>query len=206
MTDLAEALVDCDEDTVLELVRQRVESGAAVPDIIAECNEGMSELGNRFEEGDAFIPDLMFAGMIMKQVTDELAPLIKESAENTNRKKLVIGTVKNDIHDIGKNLLAMLFQGSGFEVIDLGTDVPPENFVAAIKEHHPDIVGLSLLLTTSRPSVHSTVGAIRDAGLRDSVKICLGGAAADEPLARETGCDFYGAGAIDTLKWAKSLP
>ena len=205
MTDLAEALVECDEETVLELVRRSVESGCAVSDIIAECNDGMSELGNRFEEGDAFIPDLMFAGMIMKKVTDELAPLVNNSGETANRKKLVIGTVKNDIHDIGKNLTAMIFQGSGFEVIDLGTDVPPEEFVKAIQEHHPDIVGLSLLLTTSRPSVQSTVKAITDAGVRDSVKICLGGAAADAVLAQETGCDFYGAGAIDTLKWAKTL-
>ena len=205
MTDLADALVDCDEETVLDLVRQRVDSGSAVPDIIAECNDGMSELGNRFEEGDAFIPDLMFAGMIMKKVTDELAPLVRQSGEAGSRKKLLIGTVKNDIHDIGKNLTAMIFQGSGFEVIDLGTDVPAEKFVAAIEEHHPDIVGLSLLLTTSRPSVQSTVEAITKAGFRDSVKICLGGAAADAVLAQETGCDFYGAGAIDTLKWAKTL-
>jgi 5-methyltetrahydrofolate--homocysteine methyltransferase len=205
MTKLAEALVDCDEDTVLDLVRERVKSGAAVPDIIAECNEGMSELGNRFEEGDAFIPDLMFAGMIMKKVTEELASLVQASEDVGNRKKMIIGTVKNDIHDIGKNLTAMIFQGSGFEVIDLGTDVAPESFVAAIKEHQPDIVGLSLLLTTCRPSVRNTVKAIQEANLRESVKICVGGAAADPILAQETGCDYYGAGAIDTLKWAKGL-
>lgn len=205
MSDLSEALVECDEDTVLDLVRQRVDAGTPVSEIIAECGAGMSELGNRFEEGDAFIPDLMFAGMIMKQVTDQLAPLVQASDGNTARKKLVIGTVKNDIHDIGKNLTAMLFQGAGFEVIDLGTDVPPETFVEAIREHQPDIVGLSLLLTTCRPSVRGVLDAINEAGLRDSVKICLGGAASDAVLAKETGCDFYGTGAVDTLKWAKSL-
>ena len=205
MTNLSEALVDGNEEEVLRLIQEKIDAGTPVSEMIAECNAGMSELGNRFESGDAFIPDLMFAGMIMKQVTEKLAPLVNASDDSAERKTLVIGTVKNDIHDIGKNLTAMVFQGSGFNVIDLGVDVAPEKFVAAIRDHKPDFVGLSLLLTTCRQSVRDIVTAIEAADLRGEVKICLGGAAADSVLAGETHCDFYGSGAVDTLRWARSL-
>ena len=205
MTDLSEALVDCDEETVLQLVQERIDAGAPVSDIIAECNDGMAELGDRFESGDAFIPDLMFAGMIMKQVTDILTPLVANEADDSSRKTFVIGTVKNDIHDIGKNLTAMVFQGAGFKVVDLGVDVSAEKFVEAIKEHKPDIVGLSLLLTTCYQSVGEIMTAIEEAGLRSNVKVCLGGAAASQQLADKNHCDYYGTSAVETLRWAQSL-
>jgi len=205
MSELVDALVDCDEEETLRIVREKIESQTPVSEIITECNVAMSELGQRFEDGDAFIPDLMFAGMLMNQIVDLLEPLMKNEVVDPNQKTLLIGTVKNDIHDIGKNITTMIFQGAGFKVVDLGVDVPPEKFVEAIREYKPVVVGMSLLLTTCYQSVFDTIEAIKNAGLRDSVKICVGGAAASQLLADKAGCDYYGATAVDTLRWARSV-
>ncbi len=202
---LAEAILECDEEEALSLVREKLDRNVPVEDIIADCNSGMIILGNRFEEGEAFIPDLMFGGMIMKKIVDLLSPYMDKDRKITSSKKLVIGTVQYDIHDIGKDITRMVFQCSGFETIDLGVDVPPERFVQAIEEHQPDFVGLSLLLTTSYQSVFDTVEAICNAGLRSSVKICIGGAAATPLVAEKAGCDFYGKTAIETLRWARDF-
>jgi len=200
------ALCNCQEDVVLKLIRDKLAQSVSPEDIVAECNQGMVELGERFDQGDAFIPDLMFAGMIMKKVMSELSPLMKvDTAEVASRKKLLIGTVQHDVHDIGKDITAMVFQSSGFTVIDLGVDVAPEKFIAALREHKPDFLGMSLLLTTCYKSVTDTMAAINMAGLRDSVKIMVGGAAASELMAKRCGCDFYGKTAVDALRWAMSL-
>ena len=207
MSTLSEALSSCDEATVLRLVHEKLAAKVPATDIVTECNEGMIELGNRFDQGEAFIPDLMFAGMIMKKATEVLQPHLEVGGSDSVQKRtVVIGTVQNDIHDIGKDITAMVYRSSGFNVVDLGVDVKPETFVAAIREHQPEFVGMSLLLTTCYQSVLNTVQAIQDAGLRDRVKICVGGAAASPLLAEKANCDFYGKTAVDTVRWSQSVP
>ncbi len=204
-SDLVEALARCDEETVLRLVRERLAANVPANQILAECNQGMIELGNRFSRDECFIPDLMFGGMIMKRVTDELAPILERSAVRDTggaRPKALIGTVQYDVHDIGKDIVVMMLRGSGFDVVDLGVDVPPEKFVHAIRQHQPSVVGMSLLLTTCYSSVTATMDAIRRAGLRDKIAVMVGGAAASDLLSKAAGCDFYGKTAVDGLHFA----
>ena len=207
MSAISEALSSCDEATVLQLINEHLAAKVPATDIVAECNIGMTELGERFDQGEAFIPDLMFAGMIMKKAMEILQPYLESGggSEPTQKRTVVLGTVQNDIHDIGKDITAMVYRSSGFNVIDLGVDVKPEVFVAAIREHKPEFVGMSLLLTTCYQSVLNTVQAITDAGLRDQVKICVGGAAASPLLAEKANCDFYGKTAVDAVRWSQNL-
>jgi len=199
---LAQALALCNEAVVLRLVREKLDAGVSAQDILAECNRGMIELGDRFNREECFLPDLMFGGMNMKQVMAELAPHLGVGQNVPARATAVMGTVQFDVHDIGKDIVVMMLRGAGFEVVDLGVDVPPTRFVEAIQKHRPAVVGMSLLLTTCFKSVANTVEAIHQAGLRPGVKIMVGGAAASDMLAQNTGCDFYGKTAVDGLKYA----
>jgi len=200
---LSAAICDCLEDDVLRIVREKLDAKVPPEEIVAECNVGMVALGEKFDQGEVFIPDLMFAGMIMKKVMAELTPLMQANpVADLQKKKLLIGTVQHDVHDIGKDITAMVFQSSGFIVIDLGVDVSAAKFVEALKEHKPDFLGLSLLLTTCYKSVTETLEAINAAGLRNAVKILVGGAAASELMAERSGCDFYAKTAVDGLRWA----
>jgi len=202
---LAEALAACQEDRVKQLIQQKLAANVPPADIVAECNSGMSTLGERFADGDCFIPDLMMGGMIMKNVTAELAPLLETSEDVEPAGTVVIGTVQHDVHDIGKDIIVMMLRGIGLQIIDLGVDVPPQKFVEAIREHSPQVVGLSILLTTCYESVRATVDAIRDAGYRDGLSIMVGGAAASQMLCEHAGCDFYGKTAVDGMKYASEL-
>ena len=179
--------------------------GVPVEEIVAACNEGMGLLGQRFDQGDAFIPDLMFGGLIMKKVMEQLAPLLSSEKTGKQGKTFVIGTVQHDVHDIGKDITVMVLRGNGFNVIDLGVNVAPERFVEAIREHQPEFVGMSLLLTTCYRSITETMKAINEGGLRNSVKICVGGAAASALVAERCGLDYYAVTAIDGVNWAKSF-
>ncbi len=199
---LAEAVARCEEDRVKALLRQKLLAGVPAEAILAECNEGMIELGNRFGREECFLPDLMFGGMIMKGVTAELGPRLGGATSAAARAKAVLGTVQYDVHDIGKDIVVMMLRGSGFDVLDLGIDVAPDKFVSAVRQHQPAVVGLSLLLTTCFKSVAATVEAIQSAGLRDRVSIMVGGAAASELLSQNAGCDYYGKTAVDGLKYA----
>ena len=203
MPNLAEALATCREDEVRREVRQMLESGTPPAEILAECNRGMVELGNRFQRGDCFIPELMFGGMIMKTIMADLGPLLDKSGASVGSVgTVVVGSVQHDVHDIGKDILIMMLRGVGFTVIDLGVDAPSDKFVKAIVEHRPAVVGMSILLTTCFKSVVATVDAIRQAGLRDKVKLMVGGAAASELLSQNAGCDFYGKTAVDGVDFA----
>jgi len=199
---LAEAIAHCREDQVKALVQQKIEAGVPAAEIVAECNRGMIELGDRFGREECFLPDLMFGGMIMKDVMTSLAPALGKSEEAEAQATAVMGTAQHDVHDIGKDIVVMMLRGVGFEVIDLGVDVPPEKFVDAVRRHQPAVVGVSVLLTTCFRSVIATVDAIKAAGLRDQVTIMVGGAAASDLLSRNAGCDFYGKTAVDGLKYA----
>lgn len=201
---LFEAVATASEDQVMELVREQITAGVPAADILAECNRGMVELGNRFASGECFLPDLMFAGMIMKGVAAELEPLLDKSQAAATRGTVVIGSVQHDVHDIGKDILATMLRGVGFEVVDLGVDVPPEKFVEAIATHNPQVVGMSVLLTTCFKSVIATVKAIEASGNREKVSIMVGGAAASDLLRENAGCDFYGKTAVDGVKFANN--
>jgi len=199
---LADALAQCREQDVLALVREKLDAGVSPTDVVAECNRGMAQLGDRFASGDCFLPELMFGGKIMKDLTAELGPHLEGTPEVEKIGTAVLGSVQHDIHDIGKDIIVMLLRGVGFEVVDLGVDVPPARFVEAIREHQPHVIGMSVLLTTCYDAVKETVAAIEHAGLRDNLCVMVGGAAASDLLAEASGCDFYGKTAVDGMKRA----
>ena len=199
---IADALARCQEKEVMALVRQKIDAGVPAAEIVAECNRGMASLGERFAAGECFLPELMFGGMIMKNLMADLSGLLESGDEKPSIGKAVIGSVQHDVHDIGKDILIMMLRGVGIEVVDLGVDVAPERFVEAIREHRPAVVGMSVLLTTCFKSVLATVEAIRQAGLRDGLAVMVGGAAASQMVADNAGCDFYGKTAVDGMKYA----
>ena len=203
--ELVAAIIKAEEAKILDLVREKVDAGVSANEILADCNRGMVELGERFAAGTCFIPELMFGGMVMKSVVAELKPLLEESEAPRSAGTVVIGTVYHDVHDIGKDILVMMLRGVGFEVIDLGVSVSPEKFVGAIREHRPASMGMSVLLTTCFKSVTATVEAVRQAGLRDGVSLMVGGAAASDLLSENAGCDYYGKTAIDGVKFVSSV-
>jgi 5-methyltetrahydrofolate--homocysteine methyltransferase len=200
--ELVEAIALCEEDKVKTLVRRRLDAGVPAAEVVAECNRGMIELGNRFGREECFLPDLMFGGMIMKTVMAELEPKLVQAGTAPSKAVAVIGTVQYDVHDIGKDIVVMMLRGAGFEVVDLGVDCPPVRFVDAVRRHRPAVVGMSLLLTTCFKSVQATVDAVKQAGLRENLSIMVGGAAASDLLREHAGCDFYGKTAVDGLKFA----
>jgi len=202
---LKESLAVCDEPAVMAAIDRLYSAGTTADEIVVLCNEGMGLLGERFDQGEAFIPDLMVGGMIMKKVMDKLAPELSSEPTGKQEKTFVIGTVQHDVHDIGKDIAAMMLRGNGFNVVDLGVNVAPEQFVEAIRKYQPEFLGMSLLLTTCYRSVTATMQAIDDAGLRSTVKICVGGAAASALVAERCGLDYYAETAIDGVNWAKSF-
>lgn len=168
--------------------------------------KAMEEIGQRFEEQKAFVPELLMAGKAMKASLNILQPLLKGSdSASISMGKVVIGTVKGDLHDIGKNLVASMFEGCGFEVIDVGIDATSDKFIEAIKEHNANILGMSALLTTTMPYMKTVIDALKDAGLRDKVKVMVGGAPISERFATEIGADGYSDSANSAVVKAKEL-
>ena len=164
----------------------------------------LEEVGARFERGDFFVPEMLIAGRAMSGALDILRPLLAETGVETVG-TFVMGTVKGDVHDIGKNLVNIMLEGAGFHVIDLGVQVPPEKFVEAINEYHPDIVGFSAFLTTTMPMFKANINALEKAGLRDKVVVMVGGAPVTQEYADAVGADAYAADASQTVKKAKVL-
>lgn len=205
-SDLARAIADSQQQQAMALLREKIGSGVPAAEILADCNRGMAELGERFARGECFLPELMFGGMLMKNITAELGPSLETRQQTVESAgKVVMGTVQHDVHDVGKDIVVMMLRGTGFEVIDLGVDVSPEQFVEAIGQHRPVAAGMSVLLTTCYSSVSATADAVRRAGLRDQVSLMVGGAAASDLLRENAGCDFYGKTAVDGLKFAGRL-
>ena len=204
---LSRVMADLNEEKVKKLVSEGIAAGVPAARILKECQTGMVEIGKRYEEGKYFVSELMYAGEIMKDIMAELEPKLKGAPEpEATLGKVVLGTVKGDIHDLGKDLVALMLRGVGFEVIDLGVDVAPEKFVKAIRESGAKIVGMSVFLTMAYESATATVNAIKEARLRDKVSIMIGGGPVTELVREKTGCDFYGkdaaAGANYALKVA----
>jgi trimethylamine corrinoid protein len=190
--DLTDAIVGMRMDEALTLARRMLEGGTDPLAIIADGTKAMEVIGQRFSEGEAFLPELIMGGEIMKSISEEVMPGGATAAPEGSRGTIVIGTVHGDIHDIGKDIVAMMLGIEGYAVHDLGIDVPVEDFVAAVKEHDADIVGLSGLLTLAFEAMRSTVDGIAAAGLRDKVKIMVGGAPVDESVRAYTGADGWG--------------
>ena len=164
----------------------------------------MERIGVRFKNGEIYIPEVLIAARAMHAGMAVLKPILSKSGSSLGA-KVIIGTVKGDLHDIGKNLVAMMLEGGGFEVVDMGIDVPPEKYVAAIKQHQPRVVGMSALLTTTMREMKNTMDAIEEAGLRKQVKAIIGGAPVTEKYAKEIGADGYAADAASAVDLVKSL-
>jgi methanogenic corrinoid protein MtbC1 len=200
---LAKLLSDLKEPEALAFVEKALGEGVDPMDLLGQTKEGMSIVGQRFASDEYFIPDLVFSGEILKGIVNMLEPHLKKGKEEERLGKVVIGTVAGDIHDIGKDLVVFMLDVNGFEVLDLGIDVPVQKFVDTIKETGSKVVGLSGFLTLAFQSMKDTVDAIKAAGLRDKVKIMIGGGQIDEQVKGFTGADAYGKDAMAAVKLAK---
>lgn len=198
-----QAIIEGNASGVTEGVQQALEAGHNPGDILNQAMiAAMAEVGRRFEAQEYFVPEMLIAARAMKEGMAVLKPHLLE-ADIQPVGKVVLGTVKGDLHDIGKNLVGMMLEGAGFEVIDLGVDVSPERFVEAIREHHPRFVGMSALLTTTMPGMRATIEALSESGLRDQVAVMVGGAPLTEAYANQIGADGYAPDAASAVRKAK---
>jgi 5-methyltetrahydrofolate--homocysteine methyltransferase len=202
---LAQLLSDLKEPEALAFVDEALGKGTAAEELLKDTKEGMNIVGEKFAKGEYFIPDLVFSGEILKGVVQKLEPKLKAGTGKEAKRlgKVVIGTVAGDIHDIGKDLVVFMLDVNGFEVTDLGIDVPVQKFVDAVKETGSTVVGLSGFLTLAFDSMKETVDAIAKAGLRDKVKIMIGGGQMDDQVKKYTGADAYGRDAMAAVQLAK---
>jgi len=205
MNAIAEALYNGEAEKVAELTRKALEEGLSPEEILNKgLIAGMDRVGRDFRDGILFVPEVLIAAQAMKAGMQILRPLLTESAIS-GLGTFVIGTVKGDLHDIGKNLVAMMMEGAGFKVVDLGVDTPPEKFIEAIKNHKPQLLGMSALLTTTMVEMKRVIEALREAGLRDKVKVMVGGAPVTQEYADEIGADGYAPNASLAVEKAKEL-
>ena len=203
--ELINAMVNMREQEALDLAGKMLESGEDPLKVLEYCRQALEIVGQRFEAGDYFLPELIMSGEMLKKISQIAKPFIKqESSQKTDGiGKVVIGSVKGDIHDIGKDIVVFMLDINGLEVHDLGVDVPAEKFVEAIQKIQPAVVGMSALLTTAFESMKNTVNVIKDAGLRDQVKIMIGGGAVDDKVREYTGADAYGPDAVAAVNLSK---
>ncbi len=188
---LIHLIADLKEEEAVQTTKELLDAGTDPLLILDYCKEATEIVGKRFEDGEYFIPDLLMSGEILEQVSAIVKSKLSKDVETKYIGKIVIGTAEGDIHDIGKNIVTFLLEANNFDVIDLGVDVAPDKFIEAVKEHQPDIVGISALLTLAFDSMKKTVEAFEKAGLRDQVKIIIGGAPIDEKAVAYTGVDAF---------------
>jgi 5-methyltetrahydrofolate--homocysteine methyltransferase len=202
---IASNLYDGEDEAVGGLVQKALDRGLKPTEVLqGGLIAGMDQVGRDFKAGDLFVPEVLIAARAMHAGMAVLRPLLAES-DTPSAGKFLIGTVKGDLHDIGKNLVKMMLEGAGFETVDLGTDVESAAFVAAVREHKPTLVGMSALLTTTMVQMRATVEALVEAGLREQVKVMVGGAPVTEAFAREIGADAYAPDAASAVDVARSL-
>jgi len=204
---LREQLLTFDADRFVETVKKMIKDGFGAAEVVNALTDVLKEIGGKFENGELFLVHLVVAGDIAKRATTEvLEPLLKTTVgERKSLGKIVIGTVAGDIHDIGKNIVAVMFFSAGFDVFDVGKDVPVEDFVNKVKETDADVVAMSALLTTTLPAQREVIEALKKAGLRSKVKVLVGGAPATAKWAEEIGADGYGEDPIEAVRVAKRL-
>lgn len=202
---ITNALIAGDVEQVSSLVQKAVDSGTKASEILNDgLILGMDVVGERMQSGEMFIPEVLRAAKGMSVAVDILRPLLGAD-EISSSGHVVIGTVKGDLHDIGKNLVKMMIESTGFEVTDLGIDVSPDSFVKVVQEKNPDIIALSALLTTTMPMMQQTISALAESGLRDKVKVIIGGAPVNQEFADKIGADGYAPDAGSASKLAKDL-
>lgn len=202
--ELIDALAGLDEDRVYERIRALLSGGVPAERIMGYMNTGLKKVGSLFEDGEYFIADLMFAGMIYRAALDILLPP-KEVSQGGKKGRILIGVVENDIHDIGKDIIVCLLSADNFDVIDLGIDVKPQTFVNAVLRYHPDILMLSGMMHFAQDSMQKTIAAIEQAGLRDQVFILLGGGCVDDAILQRIAADAAAVEPSDTLKWCNEF-
>jgi len=192
-------------EEVKKLTQEALDAGESAETILKDgLIQAMEQVGVRFKNGEVYIPEVLIAARAMHAAMAILKPILSKST-STLAAKIIIGTVKGDLHDIGKNLVVMLLEGGGFEVVDLGIDIPADKFIAAIKQHRPQVVGMSALLTTTMREMKNTIQAFETAGLRNQVKVIVGGAPVTERFAKEIGADRYAQDAASAVDMVKSL-
>lgn len=203
--ELYEAVLTGDKDGAVGLTRRALDASVDPQSLIDDAMiPAMDEVGRRFEEEEYFVPELLLSARAMKAALELIRPLLTETGAS-RKGCIVIGTVQGDLHDIGKNLVSAMFEGAGFKVVDLGSDATPEKFVAAVKENGANLVGLSALLTVTMPSMKSTIEALEAAGLRDRVKVLVGGAPLSTDYAGEIKADAYADNATAAVRAAHEL-
>jgi trimethylamine corrinoid protein len=202
MNALVEAITEMREEDAVRIAQEQLQTGTPPLEVLESCREAMSLIGKSFEAGDCFVPELILAGEILRQISDVVKPHLTQTADEKKIGKVVIGTVEGDIHDIGKDIVTFMLDVNGFDVKDLGVDVPAAKFVEAIQEFKPQVVGLSGFLTLAYDPMKNTVQAMRDAGFTG--KVMIGGGQIDEQIREYTSADGYGKDAMAAVALAKS--
>ena len=203
LASISKAVIEGNLDDIVQLTRAALDEGLSAQDILNNgLMAGMNYVGAEFKAGNMFVPEVLRSARAMQSSMDVLKPLLAQSGVKMVG-RVLLGTVKGDLHDIGKNLVAMMCEGAGFEVKDLGRDVAPEAFVEAVKEYQPDVVGMSALLTTTMRAMEHTIKALAEAGVRDRVKIMVGGAPVTQTFAEQIGADGYASNAAGAADLAK---
>ena len=200
---LVEVISNMREQEALEITRELLDGGKNPIEILDASSNAMEIVGKRFEAGEYFLPELMMAGEMLKQISEIVKPKIKGNENSNKRGRVLIGTVRGDIHDIGKDIVTFLLEVNGFEVRDIGIDVPPEKFVEEIKDFRPQVVGMSGLLTLAYDAMKDTVRAIEEAGQREGLKIMIGGGQMSEKVREYIGADALGKDAMEGVNLAK---
>ncbi|MDR2946670.1 MAG: corrinoid protein [Candidatus Adiutrix sp.] len=205
MSDLALAMKDLEEEKILELVKKDLAANRSPLEIIADLNQGVVGVGQLYESGEYFVSQLMFAAEILNEVMEVLEPAMAKGGSAASAGTVVIGTVAGDVHDIGKNIVHTLLKGSGYKVVDLGVDVPTDKFIDAVAEHQPKMLGMSALLSFTYPEMKAVVEALAAKGLRDKVKVVIGGAPCNEEVREYAGADLWAPTAMDTVAFANKV-
>ena len=202
---IAEKLYDGEDGAVAELTQKALAEGLTPEEVLkGGLLAGMDQVGVDFRDGELFVPEVLIAARAMHAGMNILRPLLAEG-DVPLAGKVIIGTVEGDLHDIGKNLVVMMLEGGGFEIVDLGTDIPPDKFIEAVKTEQPHLIGMSALLTTTMPAMKHTINALVEAGLREKVKVMVGGAPVTRAFADEIGADGYAPDAASAVELARSL-
>lgn len=205
IADLRDAFVNIDHDRVTELLKKAVEENISPKEIIEKAiRQGADEVGRKYEACEYFLPELVMSGEMMKEAIESLKPRMKAEGISTSG-KVIFGTVKGDLHDIGKNIVISMLSVAGFDITDLGVDIPPERFISEVREKKPDILCLSSLLTHTMPEFGVVIAQLKENGLRDKVKVMVGGRPVTKEYANDVGADSYGRDAYEAVEEARKL-
>ena len=205
LSKISETLISGKSDELKELIQKLVDEGQDPGDVLNQgLLPGMDAVGQRWKDGDMFMPEVLRSAKAMSNSMDYLRPLLKEG-DVGNAGTMVIGTVAGDLHDIGKDLAAMMYEGAGYKVVNIGIDQPSESFVDAVKEHKPNVLGMSALLTTTMPRMGEVINSLKEAGIRDTVTVIIGGAPVTEEFASEIGADLYAPNAGSAVEITKEF-